>query len=67
MAPADSQSDANHNAQLIGISVALVVLSFLGITCRLVSKRMKRTSLMSDDYLLLMAFVRLPLVPRHHV
>ena len=67
MGPAFSQSNANHNAELISISVVFVILSFLGIICRLVSKRMKRTSLMLDDYLLLMAFVRVLLIPSYYV
>ena len=67
MTPADSSDNANHDAQLVGISVAFVVLSFLGIACRLVSKRMKRSSLMIDDNLLLMAFVRLFLILQCHV
>ena len=54
-----SEKNDNHNGELISIAIVFLFVSFVGLVCRMLSKRMKRASLVLDDFLLLLAFVRL--------
>lgn len=48
---------ANHYTKVLTITLVFVIIAFAEVTSRLVSKRMKHTSIAIDDYLLIFAFV----------
>lgn len=48
---------ANHNAEVISLSIVFVTLSLLSVVARLVSRRMQRLAFGADDILLVCSWV----------
>ena len=50
--------NANHNAEILSLTIAFVALSLLFLAARLASRRIKRAKLDIDDWFLIAAWVR---------
>ena len=49
--------NANHNMEILSLTIAFVALSFVSLAARLASRRMKHAKLGIDDWFLIVAWV----------
>ena len=65
--PRDVDYSENNDAKLISVGVVFIVLAFISVLARLLSKILKHLPITSDDVLLVVAFVsRIYIIDEHN-
>ncbi|MCJ1424402.1 hypothetical protein MMC29_002290 [Sticta canariensis] len=53
--PSNKNPEANHDAKIIAVIIVLTILSVVATVLRVVSRRMKKTKLGVEDYIVFVA------------
>lgn len=56
--PNNKNPEENHDAKIIAVIIVFAILSVIATVLRVVSRRMKKTKLAVEDYMVFVALVR---------
>lgn len=56
--PSSKNPEANHDAKILAVIIVLTILSVVATVLRVISRRIKKTKLGVEDYMVFVALVR---------